>query len=112
MIEHFLDKDSSEFKEPTVCGAECLHFSGTFALGGEILMVFVGKEGEIDCEFPEYLEPQLCDSLLPAKGCWLLGFWEGKGCCESLVIPIACALLFFWVLDPSGLKKWVEKSSG
>ena len=106
-----------------MCGDECLHFRGTFALGGEILMVFVGKEGEMDYEFPEYLEPKLCDGLLPAKGRWLLGFWEGKGCFESVAIPIACALLIFWVnagcivpplntLDPSGLKEWVEKSSG
>ena len=96
---------------------------GNFCIGGGILTVFVGKEGEIDCGFPEYLEPQLCDGLLPAKGRWLLGRWEGKGCCESVAIPITCALLIFWVnagctvpplnaLDPSGLKEWVEKSSG
>ena len=102
-----------------MCGAEYLHFRGTFALGGEILMVFVGKESEIDFGFPEYLEPQLFDGLLPAKGCWLLGLWEGKGCCESLAIPITCALLIFWVnagcispptntLDPPCLKECVE----
>ena len=100
-IEHFLDKVSSEFKEPTVCEllklTEIPRLRGTFALLGEILMVFVGKESEIDCRFPEYLEPQLCDGLLPAKGRWLLGFWEGKGCCESVAILITCALLIFWV---------------
>ena len=91
MIEYFLDKDSSEFEETTVCGTEDLRLRGTFALWGEILMAFVGKESERDCGFSEYLGPQLCDSLLPAKGCWLLRLWEGKGCRESLVIPIACA---------------------
>ena len=106
-----------------MCGTEDLHLRGTFALWGEILMVFVGKEIDIDCGFPEYLGPQLCDGLLPAKGRWLLRLWEGKGCCELLAIPITYALLIFWVntgcivpplntLVPSGLKEWVEKSSG
>ena len=95
MIEHFLDKDFSEFEEPTVCGAEFLPFRGTLALGGGIFTVLLGKEGEIDYGFPEYLEPQLCDGLLLAKGRWILGFWEGKGCCESVAILIACALQIF-----------------
>ena len=56
-IKHFLDKDSSELKKPTVCGTQDLRLRGTFALWGEILMAFLGKESERDCGFSEYLGP-------------------------------------------------------
>ena len=48
-IEHFLDKVSSEFEEPTVCElefklTEVPQLRGTSAFEGEILMAFVGKK--------------------------------------------------------------------
>ena len=59
VFERFLDKVSSEFKEPTVCElefelTEVPRLRGTSALEGETLMAYVSKKSEKDLGFPEY----------------------------------------------------------